>query len=178
MIEDPRATSFASNICFCSLHGMLNSAVPGCRGYVPLGKQHNPLTDGYHKLSACHCGTSHCGRTCACLQLLYLRWRQEQVWPAIAKWFDLEAGPPLKIPLTVLMPKNEDVWRAVQEEHDTKVLRALVPFLPCHCADTMYQTSSCTFLAGSLELAASCTVSAWQHHTYVICHAVRSVTTV
>lgn len=53
------------------------------------------------------------------------------MWPTIAEWFGLEPGPPLKIPLAVLMPKHEDTWRAVQQEHDTKVQPAPLLALPC-----------------------------------------------
>jgi hypothetical protein len=56
--------------------------------------------------------------------------RQEQVWPSIAEWFGLEPGPPLRVPLAVLMPKHEDTWRAVQQEHDTKARPAPAPALP------------------------------------------------
>ena len=63
--------------------------------------------------------SSSCTQTSALHLCHHLR--QEQGWPAIAGWFGLEPGPPLKVPLAVLMPKHEDTWRAVQQEHDTKV---------------------------------------------------------
>jgi len=31
------------------------------------------------------------------------------------------AGPPLKVPLATLMPKNAAVWTAMQKEHNLKV---------------------------------------------------------
>jgi hypothetical protein len=43
-----------------------------------------------------------------------------QLWPVLAKWFDLEVGPSLRIPLTKFMPHHKDHWASIVEKHGLK----------------------------------------------------------
>ena len=45
-----------------------------------------------------------------------------QVWPAMAQWFGVETGPPLKIPLPVFMPQHKDTWSHIRKKYHLKDL--------------------------------------------------------
>jgi len=50
----------------------------------------------------------------------FFRW--EQVWPRIAGWFGVKAGPPLKVgDLTQVMGEYKNVWERLVENHGLKV---------------------------------------------------------
>ncbi|CAL5220375.1 g2379 [Coccomyxa viridis] len=57
--------------------------------------------------------------------------RFEQVWPAMAQWFGVETGPPLKIPLPVFMPQHKDTWSHIRKKYHLKDL----PYDHLHQAD-------------------------------------------
>ncbi|KAK9904280.1 hypothetical protein WJX75_008293 [Coccomyxa subellipsoidea] len=48
------------------------------------------------------------------------QFRFQQLWPVLAKWFDLEVGPSLRIPLTKFMPHHKDHWASIVEKHGLK----------------------------------------------------------
>ena len=43
--------------------------------------------------------------------------RWSELWPKIARWFDLEVAPPLPMSLDVVMADKEPLWRAMIERH-------------------------------------------------------------
>ena len=43
--------------------------------------------------------------------------RWSELWPKIARWFDLETAPPLPMSLNVVMADKEPLWRAMTEKH-------------------------------------------------------------
>ncbi len=45
-----------------------------------------------------------------------------QVWPAMAQWFGVETGPPLKIPLPVFMPQHKETWSHIRKKYHLKDL--------------------------------------------------------
>lgn len=50
----------------------------------------------------------------------YFRW--EQVWPAIAAFFGVQAGPPLRVgDLTQVMEEYRGVWEEIVKKHGLKV---------------------------------------------------------
>ena len=43
--------------------------------------------------------------------------RWSEMWPKIARWFDLEAAPPLPMSLNVVMADKEPLWQGMIEKH-------------------------------------------------------------
>ena len=57
-----------------------------------------------------------------------------QVWPALAQWFGVDTGPPLKIPLPVFMPQHKDTWSHIRHKYHLKDLpydKVALPSLSC-----------------------------------------------
>jgi nucleoside-diphosphate-sugar epimerase len=44
--------------------------------------------------------------------------RWSELWPKIARWFDLEVAPPLPMPLETVMADKEPLWNAMVDRHD------------------------------------------------------------
>ena len=40
----------------------------------------------------------------------------------MAKWFGVQVGPPLKIPLTAFMPQHKDTWSHIRQKYHLKDL--------------------------------------------------------
>ncbi|WP_344219261.1 SDR family oxidoreductase [Kribbella sancticallisti] len=43
--------------------------------------------------------------------------RWNELWPKLARWFDLEAAPPLQMPLQDVMADKEPLWKQLQATH-------------------------------------------------------------
>lgn len=51
----------------------------------------------------------------------FLRWRD--FWPKLAELFEMEAGPPQRVPLATLMADKEPLWARLAERHGLRRLR-------------------------------------------------------
>jgi nucleoside-diphosphate-sugar epimerase len=43
--------------------------------------------------------------------------RWSELWPKIARWFDLEVAPPLQMSLETVMADKEPLWNAMVDKH-------------------------------------------------------------
>jgi len=43
--------------------------------------------------------------------------RWSEMWPSIARYFEMEVAPPLPLQLTMVMADKEAAWQAMQERH-------------------------------------------------------------
>lgn len=75
-------------------------------------------TDAGHLASACVWAATHppcAGEVFNITNGDLFRW--ERLWPRIAEMQEIEAGPPLPIPLTEMMADKAEVWRRIVSKH-------------------------------------------------------------